>query len=99
VCGLPDDGKWDKSSAVRLVWIYQPASTGSGAINGFNNANVNNSGCPNETTDLNYISSNFSIQAVYQPDIFNVSAPMIFRVTYRFLIFIDFKSIYLLSLG
>jgi len=69
--GLPDDCKKDNSNATMTGWIY---NTNQSKINSF--APVNNgTTCANETTDINYLTTNFASNSDTEPDIFNVSAP------------------------
>lgn len=69
--GLPDDCKKDNSNATMTGWIYNTNQT---KINSF--APVNNGAtCTNETTDINYLTTNFAYNSDTEPDVFNVSAP------------------------
>jgi hypothetical protein len=75
--GLPDDCIKDNAQTPnpRLGWIAGTNNNGTG-ISNFSIANDNNtSTCADETSDINYINSNFTGYSDTEPDIFNVNAP------------------------
>lgn len=73
VRGLPDDCLKDKSNNARLGWLNNTNGT---KISNFTIANDNNSAtCPDETTDINYINTNFSDLSDTEPDLFSINAP------------------------
>jgi hypothetical protein len=73
VRGLPDDCQKDNSGNDRLGWLYNNNGT---SISNFTIANDNNgSTCTDESTNINYINTNFTGYSDTEPDIFNVSAP------------------------
>ncbi|MND58206.1 PKD domain protein [compost metagenome] len=73
--GLPDDCKKDNATTPnsRLGWLYNTNGT---KINSFTIANDNSAAtCPDETSDITYVNSNFSDLSDTEPDIFHVNAP------------------------
>lgn len=75
--GLPDDALKDNASTPnpRLGWLATANNNGT-RISNFTVSNDNNtSTCSDETSDINYINSNFTGYSDTEPDIFNVSAP------------------------
>lgn len=73
VRGLPDDQTKDNGNAVSTGWLYNTNGT---KINNFTIANDNNNTtCPDGTTDLNYLNTNFSDLSDTEPDIFYLNIP------------------------
>lgn len=71
--GLPDDCKKDNATNIRLGWLYNTNGT---KINSLSITNDNSSStCPDETTDINNLNTNFSDLSDTEPDIFYVNAP------------------------
>jgi hypothetical protein len=74
---LPDDCKKNYKNETRLGWLNIP-NTGTNwtKISSFTIANDNSqANCTDETSDINYINTNFADLSDTEPDLFYVSAP------------------------
>lgn len=74
VHGLPDDVTKDIGGNSRIGWMSS-ANTAANAINGFTIQNDGGTTCAKETSDINYINTNFPFNYDTEPDMFYVGAP------------------------